>query len=224
MQIDIQGKVREKRLPFNHTLLPLFEAIVNSIHAIEEDSATKPGIIRIDLKRSIQQNIEFANEDSLPAVVDFTIRDNGIGFNDANYESFNFAHSTYKINKGGKGIGRITWLRAFQKAEIESVYKNNGSFMHRQFNFEPTRTGIENHKNVPLTSPAERFTEVRLKNLKEDYRKWCNSKVEDIALRIIEHCFVYFLDPNCPRIIITDGSTEIGNNTQLHADRLKLFF
>jgi hypothetical protein len=30
MQIDIKGKINEKRLAFNHTLLPLFEAIKNN--------------------------------------------------------------------------------------------------------------------------------------------------------------------------------------------------
>jgi hypothetical protein len=48
MQIDILGKVREKKLSYNNTLLPLFEAIVNSIHANEEDSATKPGLIEVE--------------------------------------------------------------------------------------------------------------------------------------------------------------------------------
>ena len=36
MQIDILGKVREKKLANNNVLLPLYEAIVNSIHAIED--------------------------------------------------------------------------------------------------------------------------------------------------------------------------------------------
>src|SRR5690606_32183458 len=105
MQIDILGKVREKKLSYNNTLLPLFEAIVNSIHAIEEDSATKPGLIEVELIRSKQKEISFEDKETLYPITNFTITDNGIGFNDQNYESFNFAHSTYKIDKGGKGIG-----------------------------------------------------------------------------------------------------------------------
>ena len=49
MQTDVIGKINEKKLAYNNTLLPLFEAIVNSIQAIEEYSATKPGIIQIDI-------------------------------------------------------------------------------------------------------------------------------------------------------------------------------
>lgn len=209
MQIDIKGKINEKKLAYSNTLLPLFEAIVNSIQAIEEGSATKIGIIEIDIIRSTQAKIEFSKTDSLQEIIDFHIKDNGVGFNEANYESFNFAHSTYKLGKGGKGIGRFTWLRAFQKAEIESRFKENESWKLRKFNFEPTKLGIEKHSLENVNGTAERYTIVRLKNLKQDYRKWCNNNIADIALKIIEHCFVYFLSKSCPRIIINDGEIKL---------------
>lgn len=209
MQIDIKGKINEKRLSFNNTLLPLYEAIVNSIQAIEEDSATKTGIVEIDIIRSSQKEIDYGKIDTLPDIVDFQIKDNGIGFNEKNFESFNFAHSTYKFNKGGKGIGRFTWLRAFNRAEIESRFFENDSWQLRQFNFEPTKTGIEKHNLNKVNGKSERYTIVKLKGLKEEYRKWCNNNAEDIALKIIEHCFVYFLSKNCPRIIINDFRKQI---------------
>ena len=209
MQIDIKGKINEKRLSFNNTLLPLYEAIVNSIQAIEEDSATKTGIIEIDIIRSNQKEIDFGKTDILPEIVDFQIKDNGIGFNEKNYESFNFAHSTYKFSKGGKGIGRFTWLRAFNRAEIESRFFENDSWHLRQFNFEPTKTGIEKHNLDKVNGKAERYTIVKLKGLKEEYKKWCNNNAEDIALKIIEHCFVYFLNKDCPRILINDFGKQI---------------
>ncbi|MBE9465632.1 hypothetical protein ACFP1I_26680 [Dyadobacter subterraneus] len=209
MQIDIRGKIHEKRLAFNNTLLPVYEAIVNSIQAIEEDSATETGIIQIDIIRSAQKEIDFGKTDILPEIVDFQIKDNGIGFNEKNYESFNFAHSTYKFSKGGKGIGRFTWLRAFGKAEIESRYFENDIWHLRQFNFEPTKTGIEKHKLEEVNGKAERYTTVKLKGLKEEYKKWCNNNAEDIALKIIEHCFIYFLNKGCPRILINDFGKKI---------------
>lgn len=207
MQIDIKGKINEKKLAYSNTLLPLFEAIVNSIQAIDEESATKPGIIEIDIVRSNQKGFELDGQENLPEIIDFIIKDNGIGFNKANYESFNYAHSTYK--KGGKGIGRFTWLRAFQRAEIESRFKENGHWSLRKFNFEPTRKGIEKHTLEQVNTTQERYTIVKLKGLKEDYRKWCNSKSEDIALKIIEHTFIYFLNEDCPRILINDMGKQI---------------
>lgn len=209
MQIDIKGKIYEKKLSFSHTLLPLFEAIVNSIQAIEEDSATKPGIIEIDLVRSPQKEIVFSQIESRPPILDFIIKDNGVGFNTKNFESFNYAHSTYKFSKGGKGIGRFTWLRAFKKAEVESRFKENDIWHLRKFYFEPTRNGIENHNCEPVNTSQERYTYVKLEGLKEDYQKWCNNDPEDIALRIIEHCFVYFLNKDCPLIKINDNGRLI---------------
>lgn len=221
MQIDILGKIREKKLAYSNTLLPLFEAIVNSIQAIEEDSATTPGIITVEMHRLQQSKLVMnAGEEEVTSrtpIVDFYVQDNGVGFNDENYNSFNLAHSSYKLAKGGKGIGRITWLRAFSRVEIESVYKLNGHFAHRRFNFLPTQTGIEDHEVSEIKdSKAKRFTEVRLRGLKEDYQKWCNTEAEDIALKIIEHCFIYFLQESCPRIIIKDGGQEIVVNDLFH--------
>lgn len=208
METDVKGKINEKKLAYNNTLLPLFEAIVNSIQAIEEDSATKPGLIEIDLTRSKQKGAAlFDGTEALPDILDFTVRDNGVGFNKDNYESFNYAHSTYK--KGGKGIGRFTWLRAFALAEIESRFKENDQWHLRKFRFEPTKIGIEKHTLEPVNTNNERYTIVKLKGLKQEYRKWCNSKAEDIALKIIEHTFIYFLGDSCPRILLNDMGTQI---------------
>lgn len=203
MKIDIRGKINEKRLAYNNTLLPLYEAIVNSIHAIEEGSSTEIGLIEVEVVRNNQGELDYENK-KLPEIVQFNIKDNGIGFNEKNYNSFNYAHSTYKIAKGGKGIGRFTWLRAFHKAEITSYYKESDKWFLRSFNFEPTINGIENEQLKEVSANVSRYTIVKLLNLKRDYRKWCNNDIKDIAYKIIEHCFVYFLNSNCPLIKIID--------------------
>src|SRR5690606_1361942 len=60
-----------------------------------------------------------------------------------------------------------------------------------------------------VNTTEERYTIVKLKGLKADYRKWCNSKSEDIALKIIEHTFIYFLNEDCPRILLNDMGNQI---------------
>lgn len=208
MRIDILGKIKEKKLPFNNALLPLYEAIVNSIHAIEEDSATTPGIIEINIVRSNEQELNLP-ENKKPQITEFHITDNGIGFNEKNYDSFNIAHSTYKLLKGGKGLGRFIWLRAFQFVEIESVFKNDNIYYQRKFNFEPTQDGIEKHNVTQLTTTPIRKTTVKLRRLKKDYWRWCNNITEDIAFKILEHCFVYLLHPGCPIIRLIDGDEQL---------------
>ena len=132
MRIDIAGKVREKKLASNKALLPLFEAVVNSIHAIEELNSATPGYIEIEAERLPQESLgsDSSNQEfeKKQPIIAFKITDNGIGFNPANWDSFNLAHSSYKYKKGGKGIGRITWLRAFNSVHIDSVYKYNGHY------------------------------------------------------------------------------------------------
>ena len=210
MLVDIRGKINEKKLAFNNTLLPLFEAIVNSIHAIEEGSATNPGIIKINLIRSFQTVANLGDSNGLPSFRDFVIKDNGIGFTERNFESFNFAHSTYKEKRGGKGIGRFVWLRAFQKAEIESCFIEDDKWYLRKFNFELTKHGIEKPIITEINDQTpQRETTVKLIGLKESYQKWCNTNIEDIAIKIIEHCFIYFLRQDCPRIILSDEKTTI---------------
>ena len=40
MQIDIKGKINEKRLSYNNTLLPLFEAVVRKEIIIQQHTFT----------------------------------------------------------------------------------------------------------------------------------------------------------------------------------------
>lgn len=209
MNTDVLGKIREKKLPFRNTLLPLFEAVVNSIHAIEDinkiTSTEHKGLIDITVVRSSQEQIKEC-ETGLKPIVDFYIKDNGIGFNKDNYTSFNYSNSTYKAVRGGKGLGRFTWLRAYSIVDIESIYFEDGKWMHKIFKFKPTRDGVELIQDVPIeTEEVSRYTEVKLKGLSEEHQKWCNLAVDSIAQKIIEHCFSYFLSKHCPIIRIIDG-------------------
>ena len=70
MLIDVIGKINEKKLVYNNTLLPLFEAIVNFIQAIEEYSATNQGIIQIDITRSPQRELNLNGTERLPHIID----------------------------------------------------------------------------------------------------------------------------------------------------------
>ena len=81
MQIDIAGKVREKKIANNNVLLPLYEAVVNSIHAIE-DAKVEKGIIEIELIRLNQEEFAYEDLQKLPPIIDFHIKDNGIGFDE----------------------------------------------------------------------------------------------------------------------------------------------
>jgi len=209
--IDLKGRVKSLKLAERNMLLPVFEAIINSIHAIE-DVKIPNGKIEIQLER--ESTLQFDDpEVNIPYVTKFTIVDNGIGFDEENYDSFKKAYSTHKAERGGKGLGRFIWLKAFADVRIESVFYQEKSPFKRVFRFNlKSDTGIEQPKINPLPDTPARQTRVELSGYKDPYKLKCPKKPDTIANRIIEHCLIYFLREDCPEIILIDGATQINLN------------
>lgn len=207
--ISIKGRVKNFSLPKNQPLIPVFEAIVNSIHSIEErksiDKEFNDGTINIYIERDNSQTT-FLN--ILPPINSFKIVDNGIGFNDNNIESFSVSDSTYKEKIGGKGVGRFSWLLAFEKAEIESIYKEKGEVLKRCFSFSVDSDGIDDRLYDFDGEYSDNLTSIVLRNYKSDYRENVPKNTKTIAMRIIEHCLVYFISSECPHIILNDNLGE----------------
>jgi len=222
MQINIEGRIKNVNLSYAKPLYPLFEAVVNSIHAIEELNS-KNGIIRIFIERDKSQILLDDNSELYP-IKSFKIEDNGVGFNEPNYNAFLTADTTYKAEKGGKGIGRFIWLKAFEYAHIESTFHGDGGFKKRTFDFVPTQNGIEKHKLME-SKQKENRTIVHLVNFVDKYQdsRFMPKKIDTIAMRIIEHALVYFLDENCPLIILYDDDSNEINLNDLFVERIKKF-
>jgi len=133
IKVDIGNQVRQTVLPQWKPLLPLFEAVMNAFQAIKEADLPKniPGRITIEIERAA----DLFKDETAP-IDSFKITDNGIGLDDENFDSFNTAFSRRKVAAGGKGLGRFTWLKAFESAEIESVFRDaDGSFLSRSYIF-----------------------------------------------------------------------------------------
>lgn len=211
--IDLKGRVNRLRLAERNMLLPLFEAIVNSIHAIE-DTKNPKGEINIKLVRSSQSSIEFESGRLTPEIIGFEIEDNGIGFNEDNYESFKREYSTYKADRGGLGIGRFMWLKAFYNVSIESIYYEDSIPKIRSFSFNlRTPDGIEQPIVNTLEGNPEKKTLITLSGYKDPYKSKCPKRIDTIANRIVEHCLIYFIDENCPSINLLDGPNKINLNS-----------
>ncbi len=113
MKTNLQGRLRNTSLLYSSGLLPLFEAVANSIHSIEEANLLiGQGRISIDILRDTQSSINFDDDDNNPGpetrgyIVGFKITDNGIGFTDVNMNSFLELDSDYKADKGGPSVRR----------------------------------------------------------------------------------------------------------------------
>ncbi|CAB1249537.1 ATP-binding protein [Clostridium sp. MT-14] len=205
-KVDIIGRVDKMRITKNDILLPLYEAIVNSFQSIEElNEINDDKQIAINILRDMRQEpLENKDKEENYPIIGFIIRDNGIGFNDKNYDSFLTSDSTYKKQKGGKGIGRFTWLKTFTDISVRSVYvdKNNKRKI-RSFSFVLDSDPIKNLKDE--YTQDELFTEVRLENMKDEYSSKLPKTKDKIGMKIIEHCLAYFIQKNSPRVIIQDN-------------------
>ena len=221
---NLNGKVRNFSLLPNNALVPLYEAIVNSIQAIDERRNQEEFKGKIEIKVIRGQTI-FQEENT--SITGFVIKDNGIGFNEENMASFMEADSDHKLEIGGKGVGRFSWLKAFSSVRIESVFCDiDDSFVKRQFEFTLAKREIEDI--LEKSEKEDFFTVIELKKYLPEYANCVPQKIETIALRIIQHCFIYFLRKNCPEIKIYDGNETFLLNQivqeRFTTDENKIFF
>jgi len=112
IKTNLKGRLRNTSLPMAKGLSPLFEAVVNSIHSIEEAGLkAEDGKITIEIIRSPQTEMVFESKgpgrEPTEPIIGFKIIDNGVGFNDANMDSFETLDSDYKAGKGCRGAGRL---------------------------------------------------------------------------------------------------------------------
>ena len=217
--MDLQGRLRNTKVAAQAAFLPVFEAIVNSIHSIEDrfgrEHAAKQGHIQVHVYRVQQhQLLGMSGRPPVEPVKSFTVVDNGVGFTDPNLKSFETADSTAKSARGGKGIGRLTWLIVFDKAEIESQFRGDEDRLRRRsFTFSPTETGISDFSDEALESEETIETQVRLLGVQKLYKEPLRKGLEVIAERVFEHCFNYFVVGKCPRVTViehrADGISEL---------------
>lgn len=129
MEFDLISRVKRLPRPTNvaGALLPIFEAVSNSIHATQArfgDQVATKGVVHIVVEVN-------RNKDA----VTISVQDNGTGLNKKNWKAFRTADTGNKIEIGGKGVGRLLWLSAFEGIKISSVYNEGASKLKRDFRF-----------------------------------------------------------------------------------------
>lgn len=214
---SLEGRLRNTDLPITKCLFPIFEAVVNSIYAIDDrlksDSAftIEDGRIRIILERANESDL-FGGKSELLSII---IEDNGIGFNKNNYNSFCELDSLYRESLGCKGIGRLLWLKAFDSAEIESSYVEGSEMKYRHFIF--TAKGIDDLA-VPESTQKEPKTTIRLTGITPRFKESLDKiSQEGIAKAIFEHCLWFFIRKGgCPDIRVIDGTNPATNLSEIY--------
>ena len=207
MKVDLKGRINNITLPISKPLLPVFEAIINGMHAVE-DAREPNGKVVIKIQRDKRQSeLNVDVKKSSQPILNFVITDNGIGFTAAHYDSFQTSDSTLKMDRGAKGIGRFFWLKAFEQVLVSSRFVDDGKTFERSFRFSISGNGVEGGEAVESTV-GEAGTSVSLLEFAKQYEKVCPKKAHTITEKILEHCLSYFLDPKCPNIQLVDDDED----------------
>jgi hypothetical protein len=213
MDIDIIGKVRNTPLSVKHGLAALFEAVSNSIDAID-DSKQDGGAITIVVKRNLDSLLlDDEEQRKIAPITRFEIVDNGIGFTEMNFGSFNRSDSRFKAQRGGKGIGRFVWLKVFEHVEIESTFVENGSQLSRSFKFILDNDPIAEHQLAKTVITDSCQTEIRLVGLKPEYAEHMIKRADTIAYHLVEHFLEYFVLERMPKVVLVSEDERINLNS-----------
>ncbi|MEW4467395.1 ATP-binding protein [Parasphingorhabdus sp. JC815] len=202
---DIVNRV--KRLPkpsqAAEALQPVFEAVSNALHAIEDafgDQFQRRGDITVTIANAGDQD-----------GIEIIVSDNGVGLEDPRFEAFCTTDTDFKIGRGGKGVGRLLWLDAFESVSVISQYQSGDQLFRRSFVFKlESSDQITEEKIEPINgSASDRGTTVTFKGLRGSaYRSKFPIQQATIVKHFGSHFFADFILGRSPRIILDIDGTS----------------
>ena len=202
MQFSIEGRIRNMRLPDGQTALlySIYEAVMNGIQAIEERfpnlPASKHGFIHIRV-----------GVDSNKAVQSITVRDNGIGLTGRHLESFNICDTLEKAEIGGRGVGRLVWLKAFGKVTVRSAYAVGPNAVEGvAFEFKPELEDSRHDLVISSASAQDVGTTISLGEIKQADAKLSMAL---LARSLCHHFFPFFIAGSMPEALVQIGKREV---------------
>lgn len=213
MRHSFTGRVRNFNLPptASNGMMPVFEAVTNALYAVQErypDTWADDGIITIEVLRDKTS----PGRDSQPEhqqVAGFVVTDNGIGLNDTLFGHFRELDTEYRADKKGRGIGRLSWLKVFAKAEIVSIFARQGKPHERSFTFKlSNERPFDQYAESALPSTAATGTIVTLTDYRDVYRAKAHVDPEAIRNSLLAHFIALFAQPKRLKIdLIDEGET-----------------
>jgi hypothetical protein len=180
---DVRDLVRDYDLKNDEGFLfCLYEAISNSLYCCLEREQIR---IAVRLYREYRANELTKNEDNF--IRSFSITDNGVGFTSDNYAKF--TETIFKTNHaGGKGRGRLAFLKAFEEVKIESVFEEDDAVFKRLFTFNKD-TITDQKIPMPKGTPAE--TTLTFFNIKNSYRNYTKKSLNYFSNEVLRHFYIF---------------------------------
>lgn len=191
-----------------NTIQPLFEAFTNSLESL--DMRRKNGDVfspYIHVDFYFNQTLEGEN-DNLARLV---ITDNGIGFDDDNFNRL----KVFKDDTKGyynRGSGRIQLIQSFITATYRSVYKQDGALKYRQFVLSKSERFLQENSIILLEEESIANSNEDIKTtlvldelrVRGDNKFFSNQSVHGIKKALLDHYILYFCvnKTTLPQIVI----------------------
>ena len=200
MKFDIEGRIRNMRLPDGKTALlySIFEAVMNGIQAIEERVKIDPKV-----KGSITIRVT-QNPDK--TIKEIEVRDNGIGLNERHLNSFNICDTREKVDIGGRGVGRLVWMKAFEAVKVTSASLNAAAFRSVQFDFRPE---LEDSRDKLVASVAVLSDIGTAITMISPRQRDSKLSVAVLARSLAHHFFPFFIAGSMPTTKVQLGKREV---------------
>lgn len=187
------------------SLQPIFEAFTNSIEAIsdkQKNITNYKGKITIKIfstDTTIENSFSFSS---------LLIIDNGIGFNNEQFQRFNTFRDNRK-NYKNLGSGRIQYVHYFDSTKVKSVFKLNDKFYEREFLVSKTPEFIKHnalvkHKFCKRIELEETGTKITFSGLLEKSGVYDDLSEQVLKNKLLERYIHYFChnQNNLPKIKI----------------------
>lgn len=201
LNVDLVKRV--ERLPkpsrTSEALIPLFEAVSNSIHSVQarfKGAASRRGRIHIEITKAKGRR---------PLTI--VVKDNGLGLDKNNYESFITTDTDNKIEIGGKGVGRLLWLDCFKKIEVDSFYASGRTRRRRNFKFVLSNSDqIADYGDVNASATQDTGFTVTFSGLKANgYEERFPKRLAYVFQHLTSHFLPTFIGGKCPQITVKCG-------------------
>ena len=203
MKFDVLGRIGNMRLPDGKTALlySIYEAVSNAIQAIEEQFGKAEFAKRGKINVLVEQN----KDKTLKLIA---ISDNGVGLNPTHLAAFETCDTRQKYAIGGKGVGRLVWVKVFSEIQVRSTYEVGLSQYEKvAFRFDPTLENslvdLERSKGEAL----EVGTHIVLTSIKADQNAGINRST--LARHICHHFFPYFIAGSMPQLNVMFGRRDL---------------
>lgn len=184
-------------------LLPIFEAVSNSIHSIIEKHGGANAATHGRIVVTVTDTIDLED-------FEVSVADNGSGLDKNNMKAFLTPFTGNKLRKNGKGFGRFIAFKVFEDIEYES--KLDDSDVTYRFRFDVYQKEELTRLRGSRTFPFHHGCKVTYSEIRSAYsNSWRNLDEKAFLDQITQNFLTYLVDGSMPQteVIFNGRSTDL---------------